>query len=258
METQAVFELAVKLAAVQDWVADQLPFPGVVDRSIRGLRLSIDPNGVTPSPSSNRNRAHCVPSAGNWSPRHAEACIGRFRDAGVARFFFWLSPGPLADEVERDLIAHGFARFGGTDYPILVRAAQPVTPPATSLAIRRLDPAADCDVVAAFGDRQAIALFGCNGIEHFMAFDGETPAALAALAVQDGVCYLFNASTRESHRGRGGQSALIAARVARAAELGCQWAMSETLGLLKTSLNNLQRRGFQHAFSKIVFEWPAR
>ncbi len=47
--------------------------------------------------------------------------------------------------------------------------------------------------------------------------DGE-PAGAATLAIHDGVAGLFGASTRVPHRNRGVQHALIAARLAAAAE----------------------------------------
>jgi hypothetical protein len=86
---------------------------------------------------------------------------------------------------------------------------------------------------------------GKDGFFHYMAFDGERPVAIAALAVFDGLAYLLSASTREADRRRGAQQALIAARLARAEKLGCAVAVSETLNILEQSLRNLQRAGFR-------------
>ena len=63
--------------------------------------------------------------------------------------------------------------------------------------------------------------FGKDGFAHFMAFDGARPVAIGALAVFEGLGYLTAATTAESDRNRGAQSALIAARIAKARELGC-------------------------------------
>jgi GNAT superfamily N-acetyltransferase len=48
-----------------------------------------------------------------------------------------------------------------------------------------------------------------------------TPAATAALIVQDGLGYLANASTDPSYRNRGCQTALVQRRIADAAAAGC-------------------------------------
>tara|TARA_Y100000588_G_scaffold390265_1_gene495215 strand:+ start:2686 stop:2838 length:153 start_codon:yes stop_codon:yes gene_type:complete len=36
---------------------------------------------------------------------------------------------------------------------------------------------------------------------------------------------------------------------------GCKWVCSETLYLLKPSLRNLQRNGFEIVYDKEVYEW---
>jgi ribosomal protein S18 acetylase RimI-like enzyme len=88
-----------------------------------------------------------------------------------------------------------------------------------------------------------------------MAFDGARPVATAALAVQDDMAYLLSAATREGDRGRGAQQALIAARLARAAQIGCAVQVSETLSILEHSLRNLQRAGFREVYEKEVYAW---
>jgi hypothetical protein len=45
-------------------------------------------------------------------------------------------------------------------------------------------------------------------------------------------------------------------RLARAAELGCDWVMSETNTMCRQSLANLQRLGFTIVFWKKVFQFP--
>src|SRR5262249_11508996 len=81
-----------------------------------------------------------------------------------------------------------------------------------------------------------------DGFTHFMAFDGERPVAIAALAVFEGLGYLTLATTAEGDRKRGAQSALISARIAKARELGCTAVVTETLTMLEHSLRNLERR----------------
>jgi GNAT superfamily N-acetyltransferase len=99
--------------------------------------------------------------------------------------------------------------------------------------------------------------FGKEGFTHFMAFDGARPVAIGALAVLERLGYLTLAATAEANRKRGAQSALIAARIAKARALGCTALAVETLTMLEASLRNLERAGFRVAFEKEVYEWSA-
>jgi len=96
---------------------------------------------------------------------------------------------------------------------------------------------------------------GKEGFTHFMAFDGVRPMAVGALAVFERLGYLTTAVTAEGDRGRGAHSALIAARIAKARELGCTAVAVETLTILERSLRNLERAGFRVVFEKEVYEW---
>lgn len=96
---------------------------------------------------------------------------------------------------------------------------------------------------------------GKDGFFHYMALDAVRPVATAALAVFDGMAYLLSASTAEADRKRGAQQVLIAARLARAEQLGCAIQISETLDILEYSLRNLQRAGFREVYEKEVYGW---
>jgi GNAT superfamily N-acetyltransferase len=250
--------IAAKLVDLQTWLADATDV-GEIDRTIPGVRLCISPGRDAPFPSSNPNRADSLPASTGWSGASPARCIGRFAQAGVRHFFFWVSPSGNSGQIEHDLLAAGFTRFAGTRYIVLARPVEAVTVPATSFAIRRLDPKREAAAIAAYENdevtREVISTADLPQVEHFMAFDGDHPAAYARLATRGGMAHLCAASTREPCRNRGAQSALIAARLNRAAELGCTMATAQTLAFLQTSLNNLQRRGFEPLFEKRVFEW---
>jgi predicted GNAT family acetyltransferase len=75
--------------------------------------------------------------------------------------------------------------------------------------------------LARLGGREKWRLYG--------AFDGNELVAAAALYVHDETFGALNwAGTKESHRGRGAQSALIARRFEDARELGLKWLCTET------------------------------
>jgi len=66
------------------------------------------------------------------------------------------------------------------------------------------------------------------GWQCWVALDGDEPAGAGALFAAEGVAYLGLAGTLSEHRGKGAQSALLAARIRRAAELGCDLVITET------------------------------
>jgi GNAT superfamily N-acetyltransferase len=88
-----------------------------------------------------------------------------------------------------------------------------------------------------------------RGWECWLALDGDEPAGAAALFVDDGVAYLGIAATLPEHRGKGAQGALLAHRIRRAAELGCDTILTET-GERRDdrpsgSYRNILRAGFE-------------
>ena len=72
------------------------------------------------------------------------------------------------------------------------------------------------------------ALPGRPGWSCLVALDGEEPVAAGALYAAGGAGWLALGATRPMHRGRGAQPALIAARIRRAADLGCRLVVAET------------------------------
>jgi hypothetical protein len=87
------------------------------------------------------------------------------------------------------------------------------------------------------------------GWECLLAVDGAEPAGAAALYVAEGVGYLGFAGTLPSHRGKGAQNALLAERIVRAAEAGCDVLLTETGerrdDLPSSSYRNILRAGFE-------------
>jgi hypothetical protein len=93
----------------------------------------------------------------------------------------------------------------------------------------------------------------------YAAWDGDTIVAGANLFVQDGIASLNSGATLAAHRGRGAQSALIAARVAKARELGCRWVVAETgqpaAGESNPSMNNTLRAGLKKIYVRRNYVW---
>jgi hypothetical protein len=70
----------------------------------------------------------------------------------------------------------------------------------------------------------SLAAAGAPHNQNFVAYAGRTAVAVGTLVVADGLAWLGGASTRTRWRRRGAQSALIAARLRKAARSGCRWA----------------------------------
>jgi GNAT superfamily N-acetyltransferase len=82
--------------------------------------------------------------------------------------------------------------------------------------------------------------------------DGKV-AGGATLAIRNGVAGLFGASTLPAFRARGVQTALLHTRLTRAAEAGCDLAVSLALPG-STSHRNIVRRGFNVLYMRVKFE----
>src|SRR5579859_489184 len=88
-----------------------------------------------------------------------------------------------------------------------------------------------------------------DGWHCFVAYDGEQPAAAGALYVVGKLAWLGIAATVPGFRRRGAQTALLAARIRRASELGCTLLVTETGeavdGRPAGSYRNILRAGFE-------------
>ena len=103
----------------------------------------------------------------------------------------------------------------------------------------------------------ATAPMGRPGWSHYMGFDGDVPVATGATFVTADVAWLGFGATLESHRGRGGQSAMFARRLADARIAGCRLAITETGEDTpeepNPSYRNMLRAGFEVAYLRPNF-----
>ena len=233
--------------------------------NISNAIITIDPpSASSPYPSANRNAAQYFGCGTTVSQTDFLKILNTLKGAQVERFFFWLSPNPQQEEIVKWLLGNGLKPFHGTQYPTLIRPVEKVTPHETHLRVERVsrrEVENHADAIT-----HIYSPWGCSfffdgvdqpGFEHFLAYEDRTPVSAAVLATQGDFAYLGWAGTAEEHRGKGGQNALIKARLNRAAELGCQVACSQTLTMLKTSLGNLERNGFEIIYEKQVFVWES-
>ena len=255
-------ELAGRLARLRQAMEESRlsrKTPWEVSASIPGLAFSCIAGQGEAYPSGNPNLAEVLEDGSAVTESGIADLLTLCRERGAEKFFFWLDPVPAEANILEILGAVGTTPFRGTSYPVLQRRAASMPLPPTDFRIERLVPGSGELPAGCFGDETARQEFrayvSVPGWEHFVAYEGEVVVATARLYVHQGLAYLCAGGTLEAYRKRGAQSALIAARVNRAAELGCTDCCVQTLTLLKTSLANLERAGFRLSYNRKVLEW---
>ena len=197
--------------------------------------------------------------------------IDRYTAAGVPRFFVQLGPQAEGPDLTALLVQHGFRHYN--NWVKLYRDASPPPEVATDLVVREIDRDAAADfgriVADCFGWPEATAgwvadLVGRSGWLHYMAYDGTTPVATAALYIYHDYAWVDFATTLSEYRGRGAQGALLARRIEDARQQGCLYTVVETAEETPQksapSFRNMRRYGFEEAYVRpnyIYFTEPA-
>jgi hypothetical protein len=185
--------------------------------------------------------------------------IERFYARLGAVYFVAVTPGPAAGALTRRLAERGFEE----DYAwVKFRRGVEAPPPArTDLRVELIGP----ELADAFGAVEAgtfplpdgsagwlAVLVGRPGWHCFLALDGDEPAAAGALYVEGDQGWVAFGATLEAHRGRGAQTAILAARIRHAAAIGCTALVVETgeasEGRAANSYRNILRAGFVEAY----------
>ncbi len=121
-------------------------------------------------------------------------------------------------------------------------------------------------VVEGYGMPVAAAPFlevlpGRPGWSCYVAWDGDTAAAAGAVYVGPAGAWMGIATTLPAHRRRGGQGAIMVARIRRSAELGATLVVTETgqnqPGRPSSSHGNIVRFGFEPAYVRANYTSPA-
>ncbi|GIF23660.1 GNAT superfamily N-acetyltransferase [Actinoplanes tereljensis] len=196
------------------------------------------------------------------APEVLDEVLEFYRESGAERAVIQLTP-PFA-ELARD---RGLEHAG--TWVKLAGDPAKVAAPATELRIGpvpagRAREWADL-VLGTFGmpagdlTEMLAGTVGRPGWHPFAAFDGERIVAGANLYVNGSEAALNAAATRPDDRGRGAQSALIAARAAAAAEAGCRQIFAETWkpadGAHNGSLANMLRAGLAPIYERDNWIW---
>jgi len=103
------------------------------------------------------------------------------------------------------------------------------------------------------------ASVGAPGFSHYLAFVGDRPVATGVVYINGNAAWMGWAGTLTHFRRRGAQTALIAARIKRAAELGARWIVCATMEPKPRrpsgSYRNLLKSGFREAYLRPIWIW---
>ncbi len=190
---------------------------------------------------------------------------------GAQPFAWNLSPVAKPDGVEGALTGRGYATY--FHHVRWVRDVSAYAPArATALRVVRVG----ADDARAWAELSAevfahgsplvrdwlAALPGRECWRVLAAFDGDALAGGAALYVRGTFAWLGMAAVRDTHRGKGAQSALLAARITAAAEAGARWVTTETgpnwPELDPVSWRNVERAGFGVLYERPSWIRPPR
>lgn len=243
---------------LQRWLnASELPATTVSfydDRPF--VAVIVDPASDARAASLNRNRIYFC-GGQESATQQLQQNARLFESHGVSRFFAWLSPGPEIAALRASLTKAGAVKVTWTRYPTLAYAGPPSVRSGPHPEVRDVSPddieAARQQLAGASMDAYLRSV-GRPGFRHFVALEGGQPIATAALACFEDIAYLTYAQTAEDFRRRGAQSALIAARVRKAQDLGYSLIVSQTLTMLEDSHANLKRAGFEEMYEQEVYE----
>ena len=195
-----------------------------------------------------------------------DAIIERFKAADAADYWLHLNPIAKPAQLADWLTERGFAPPPRRTWAKFLRALEPYAARPSALPVRQAEPrdaaAIAQTVCVAFGMPPALApwfaaLVGRPGWRFVVAEADGKIAATGAAFIDGTNAWLGVGATRAEQRNRGAQSALLAARIALAADLGCTLLATETgesvAGEVNPSLNNIRRAGFVQVCSRMNY-----
>jgi hypothetical protein len=201
-----------------------------------------------------------------------DATVARYRTLGVRQFWISVSPAAAPAQLGPWLSERGFQPPPRRSW-VQMRwgdAAAPVIDTTFAVRVVQADEATALGqvIAAAFEMPPPMttwlaALVGRAGWQGFAAFDGNAMAGGAFVFSRPPLGWLGMGAIARSHRGRNGQLALMAARIAHAQAQGCVSIHTETGEPVgdepNPSLANMVRCGFECVCSRanLAFTAPA-
>jgi GNAT superfamily N-acetyltransferase len=199
-----------------------------------------------------------------------DAIASAYRRAGVSNWWLHWNPHARPAGFDAALESHGFRAAPRRSWAKMWRS--PLDPPQVETALNVEPASGDAALQVA---RIAVAAFEmptfmeewlallCTGAWRMYAVrDGEAIVGGGCLYLDAEAGWLGVAAVAPSHRGRGGQAALMARRIADAGRAGALHVITETgeptaAGEANPSLANMKRCGFETVASRLNYAAPA-
>ena len=277
---EPIFGLSAHAAAAIADDAEALAFTDLymaAPKSLRsGLGLRVERVAdatllVAPGlPSSMFNRVIGLGLQQRASTADVERIIAVYRSAGCPDWWLHWNPQAAPAEFTGHLLQMGFKLPARRSWAKVLRPAEAAPHIATDLNI---GPATDAQagqatqaIVEAFGMPGLMAewlrcLHGRAQWRLYAATDVQDVVGGACLFIAGELAWLGMGAIRASHRRRGGQGALMARRIADAAEAGARHVVTETGEPIadepNPSLANMKRCGFATVASRLNLAGPA-
>ncbi len=189
-----------------------------------------------------------------------------FRAARVADYWLHLNPVARPPQLAGWLAARGFSPPARRTWAKFLRGPDRYAARPSALSVRPASPS-DADGIArvvcsAYGLPTTLsswfaALVVRGGWRFVVAESSGRLAATGAVFIAGATAWLGIGATLAEHRNRGAQSALLATRIAMAADAGCEVLATETgesiAGEVNPSLNNIGRAGFVQVCSRLNY-----
>ena len=256
----------VELASLADWFAgvpeNVASAAGVQSARVQGALVAV--LGCTQSAVYTRALGLDLEEAASFA--QLREVLTTLERLGATRAFLHL-PAYAREELSGWFEDQGLTRYQRS-WMRFCRGDEPPPEVKTELVIRAAEPedAAEFDLVArtAFEiPAPATGLFGClvgrPRWHTFLAADGDAIVGAAGLFVEGEVGHIAFGGVLAKSRRRGGQSALLAARVQRARELGCTVMFTETGEAVpdqpQQSYPNIVRAGFRELYLRPNYLW---
>lgn len=238
-----------------------------------GLRVVRHDGGavslVAPQlPTSFFNRTLCLGNDRPATEADVAAVVDAHASSGVAEYWVHVGPAARPAELGALLEARGLSIAQRRSWAKVHRGPGDVPHVASELRVVEIG----ADQASAFA-RVVLAAFGMPPpmapwiealVERphnrcYVAFDGDTPVSAGLVHLAGDAAWLGMGSTLATHRGRGGQGALMERRIVDALASGATLIATETgepVGDEKNpSLANMFRMGFRTAASRLNYGW---
>ncbi len=197
----------------------------------------------------------------------ANEIVEAFRVSGVERYFVQIDPEAQPDGLPDWFLQLGLEKARG--WQKFSRGRESVPDSRTDLSVRQIGPADAAAHAAILSDAFDLGdqarpwlrlLPECDHWHVFMSFDGDIPAGTGSVYIDGDAAWLDFGATAPQFRQRGGQSAVLRARISYALDKGCTRLFTctgeDVPGDPQHSYANILKCGFKEDYVRANYAPP--